>query len=321
MFPLPPRQRQLIYLAALLWAAALVTGCGQLLAPRAPEEYQPTAIPTDVTELFRVSGNADSDTVWVYEQGGPLHELAGDPQYEFMNFPNHQALQFAHVHQTLTLENDLATRYAELSLANLKAEVDVSVEILHRTIRHFQAEGKRVVVIGHSFGALLTTRYLALKGPGTVDRFVIMAGRLDMPAEVVDGALNGVWHHFPDGVTPERHPSLQPEQDEQFIELRIAGATAHARYTERLANTDLRRVIYVYGTADEQIGRLSEAEDAFLRSKGSTVITVEGGHHGSMFEDPEAIRKIVEALQQQPLNARPTQARLQRQPAPAALQG
>ena len=43
----------------------------------------------------------------------------------------------------------------------------------------------------------------------------------------------------------------------------------------------LRRVIYVYGTADEPIGRLSEAEDAFLRSKGSTVITVEGGHHGS----------------------------------------
>ena len=80
-------------------------------------------------------------------------------------------------------------------------------------------------------------------------------------------------------------------------------------------------MIYVYGTADEQIGRLSEAEDAFLRSKGSTVITVEGGHHGSMFEDPEAIRKIVEALQQQPLNAGPAQARLQRQPAPAALQG
>ena len=37
MFPLPPRQRQLIYLAVLLWAAALVTGCGELLAPGSPK--------------------------------------------------------------------------------------------------------------------------------------------------------------------------------------------------------------------------------------------------------------------------------------------
>lgn len=200
--------------------------------------------------------------------------------------------------QTLTLENDLASRYAELSLADLKAEVDVSVEVLHRTIGHFEAQGKRVVVLGHSFGALLTTRYLALKGPGNVDRFVIMAGRLDMPREVVDGVLSGVWHHFPGGGAPEPHPSLQPEQDTDFIELRVVGAAAHDRYTERLAGTDLSRVIYVYGTADEQIGRLSEAEVAFLRTKGSTVITVEGGHHGSMFEDSETIRRIVEALQE-----------------------
>ena len=67
--------------------------------------------------------------------------------------------------------------------------------------------------------------------------------------------------------------------------------------TARLAGTDLSRVIYVYGTADEAIGRLSEAEDSFLRSTGSTVIKVEGGHHTSMFEDPETIRRIVEALQ------------------------
>ena len=172
------------------------------------------------------------------------------------------------------------------------------MEILDRTIRYFKAQGKRVVVVGHSFGAILATRYLALEGPGTVDRFLIMAGRLDIPRDVVDGVLNGVWYHFPNGADPAPHPSLQPEKNERFIKLRIVGAAAHDRYTERLVGTDLSRVIYVYGTADEQIGRLSEAEHSFLRSKGSTVIKVEGGHHGSMFEDPETIRRIVEALQQ-----------------------
>ena len=280
-------------LSALLCAALLAAGCNQFIDR---QEYQPTPIPADVTRLFRVSGNTDSDTVWVYEQGGPQHALGGDPLDEFGNFPNHEDLLFAHVHQTLTLENDLADRYEELSLADLKAEVDVSVEILRRTIHHFRSQGKRVVVVGHSFGAILATRYLALEGPGDVDRFLIMAGRLDMPRVVVDGVLNGVWYHFPNGGEPVRHPTLQPERNEHFIELRIVGAAAHDRYTERLARTDLSRVIFVYVTADEQVGRLSEAEDSFLTSRGSTVIKVEGGHHGSMFEDPETARRIVEAL-------------------------
>ena len=297
MSNLATRLQQIVCLrlCALLCAALLASGCDQFLDRQG---YQPTPIPTDVTRLFGLFGNTGSDTVWIFEQGGPQHELADDPLAEFRHFPNHGDLLFALVHQTLTLENDLAARYEELSLADLMAEVDVSVEILRRTIGHFKAQGKRVVVVGHSFGAILATRYLALEGAGGVDQFLIMAGRLDMPQVVVDGALNGVWHHFPNGGDPVRHPSLQPRTSQQYTELRIAGAAAHDRYTARLAGTDLSRVIYVYGTADEAIGRLSEAEDSFLRSRGSTVIKVEGGHHTSMFEDPDTIRRIVAALQQ-----------------------
>ena len=80
----------------------------------------------------------------------------------------------------------------------------------------------------------------------------------------------------------------------------MVGATGHDRYTERLADTDLRRVIYVYGTADEQVGRLSDAEVSFLQRKKSTVITIQGGDHGAMFADPDVTRQIVDALQQQP---------------------
>ena len=47
---------------ALLAAAALVAGCGEGFIPE--PAYQATAIPEDVTELFELSGNADSDTVW-----------------------------------------------------------------------------------------------------------------------------------------------------------------------------------------------------------------------------------------------------------------
>ena len=95
-----------------------------------------------------------------------MHSLIDDPLSNFENFPDREHIHLVQVHQTLTLNHDLASRYEELSLQDLTAEVDVSVEILHRAIRHFRAEEKRVVVLGHSYGAFLVTRYLALKGCG-----------------------------------------------------------------------------------------------------------------------------------------------------------
>ncbi len=76
-----------------------------------------------------------------------------------------------------------------------------------------------------------------------------------------------------------------------------AGATGHDRYTERLAATDLQRVIYVYGTQDVLVGRLTEDEVAFLESRGATVIPIEGDHI-SMFEKVDAAQEISNALRE-----------------------
>ena len=69
-----------------------------------------------------------------------------------------------------------------------------------------------------------------------------MAGRLDMQREVVDGVLAGQYYYFPDAVNPDPVPITERE----ILELRIMGATGHDHYTERLAGTDLSRVLYVY---------------------------------------------------------------------------
>ena len=107
-------------------------------------------------------------------------------------------------------------------------------------------------------------RYLALHGPDGADRYLLMAGRLDMPTEFVDGALAGMLYHFPNAVDPELS-DRRPTTDQESIELRIAGATFHDRYTERLSDTDLRKAIYVYATADTVVGRLAEPELRFLQ--------------------------------------------------------
>ena len=278
----------------------MVVSCDAFF-PQETETYRATELPEDVTELFEVhGGDPKSGTVWIYEQGGPLHELVGD--YEsFRAYPGHREIHFVQPHQTLTLNAELAERAEEYTLAELQAEVDVSVEILDRTIQHFRSQGKRVVVIGHSYGAILDrtiqhfrsqgkrvvvighsygailiTRYLWRKPPESADRYLIMAGRLDMPEEVVNGFMNGRVCYFPDGETPV-DSGIRETTDRGLMEMRMAAATGHDRYTERLAERDLGRVIYVYGTEDISVGRLTAEEVGFLESRGAKVIEAEGG--------------------------------------------
>ena len=289
------QRRARLALITLLLTGVLIAGCSRGFVP-----YQPTAIPADVTKLFRVFGDIDSDAVWIFAQGGPFHMLE-DGAYElFTNYPDHRDLEFVQVHQTLTLNHDLAERDAVWMLAELQAEVDVSVEILHRTIEHFKAQDKHVVVVGHSYGAFLVTRYLALKGPEAADQYLLMAGRLDMPEVVVEGFLSGTAYYFPNYTDPVEFPGqdhpLFRKTDRELMEMRIAGATGCDCYTTLLADTDLERVIYVYGTNDMAVGRLTDDEVAFLKSNESTVIAVQDGDHRSMFDDPDVAQRISDAL-------------------------
>ena len=286
------QHRSCLALSVILLGGVLVASCSVV-------SYQPTAIPADVTQLFTVSGNLDSDTVWIFEQGGPLHEFDPSGHAYFSHFPEHDDVQFVQVHQTLTFNHDLADRDAVWRLYELHAEVDVSVRILDRTIEHFKDQDKRVVVVGHSYGAFLVTRYLALKGPQRADQYLIMAGRLDMPEVVVKGFRDGIVYWFPDAIHPKPFPGqefLPPKTRRERMEMRIAAATGHDRYTEMLLGRDLRRVIYVYGTNDINVGRLTDDEVAFLESRGSTVVAVQDGSHNSMFEDPEVAKRISDVL-------------------------
>ena len=135
--------------------------------------------------------NPDADTVWIFEQGGPSHEISNEVLFAFLRYRGHEDIHLVQAHQTLTLNPRLAARHARLSLANLQAEVDVSVELLRRVIDHFKAQ---------------------------------------MPTDFVHGALAGMLYHFPNTVAAELS-DRRPTTDQESIELRIAGATFHDRYT------------------------------------------------------------------------------------------
>lgn len=294
-----PHQRHFSFLLSLtLLAAALLAGCRSAVVE---PPYQPTQLPSADSELFEVFGNAGSDTVWIFEQGGPVYELDGRWQAILRSIPAFaevlDTVQVAQAHQVQSLNPGLASRHEELPFEDVQAEVDVSVEILDRTIRHFRSQGKQVVVIGFSYGAFVTARYLWRKGPDAADRYVMVAGRLDMPQKVVDAFRNRMAYYFPDAVNPQPAsdpvPADQPYRDQELMRRRIMAATGHERYTERLAGVDLSKVIYAYGIGDTRVGRLSDAELQFLNSKGSMIIPVQADH-GRVF--PAAASQIAAAL-------------------------
>ena len=76
--------------------------------------------------------------------------------------------------------------------------------------------------------------------------------------------------------------------------------TFHDRYTERLSDTDLRKAIYVYATADTVVGRLAEPEVRFLQDNGATVIPGEGANHYTLALNQTILDRIHDALQNQP---------------------
>ena len=271
-----------------------------------------TVLPGDVSQLYEIvpGGAADGDTVWLFEQGGPFSELG--PGLELNEFAGHQNKILVNVHQVQTYNPGLIDDERLDSVERVVAEMDVSVEILDRVIRHFKAQGKKVVVFSHSFGSFILPRYLALKGPGAADRYVIMAGRLDIERTMYENRLSKLndgstlVYYYENGTTLTEidladHPDAMLENGMVPRSIRIGavfqGALGKHRYTRLLARTDLAKVIYAYGTMDQAIGRLTEDEVAFLKARNARVLEVEGDH-GSMIDMQSATAKIVELLEE-----------------------
>ncbi len=266
-----------------------------------------TTLPANVTELFVTieDGASDANEVWLYWQGGPRKSIGIPDDNPMDEFPGNDQRILVKVHQAQTLNPNLFTDERLTDFERIQAELDVSVEILDRVIRHFKSQNKKVVVFGHSFGAFCLTRYLALKGPGAADRYVIMAGRLDMEKALIDNRLayldsnpGGVigFEYDSNGTKSTKQTDHVPVTRSDIFGQVFQGIMARHRYTKLLSGTDLSKVIFAYGTRDTRTGSLEKVEVDLLKSRGAKVIAVDGGGHDSMFMNqvPQSIVDLIE---------------------------
>lgn len=263
----------------------------------AAEPAEP-AIPAELEGTFGSFGNPGADTVVIVTQGGPVTFLLGpEVLIEEVGQLNPEQVQLVSVHQAQTLEPDRFIA-ADISFDDAKAADAASVAMLADVVAYFKDQGKTVHVVGFSFGAFMVQDLLATQG-NIADGYLIKVGRVDMPDEVWTEFSEGRAVGFVDGVEIIKFDIADagmggetPEADRNMA--RLAAGLGHKRYTELLADVDLSNVVYVYGDVDEQVGRLSEAEVAFLESRSATVIEYQGGHATPEEVTQDAISLLLE---------------------------
>ena len=66
-------------------------------------------------------------------------------------------------------------------------------------------------------------------------------------------------------------------------------AYGQPRYSKPLAGKDLSNVIFFYATNDQNVGRLSEEEIEFLKSKNVTLFSASDGHSDTFYRFIDAV--------------------------------
>jgi len=234
-------------------------------------------IAQEIKDLIYFNGDEKAPTVLINVMSGPSTEFGTDEvDFIVQNFKTTGILT-VNVHQAQTLNPSIVAG-DDITMNEAFTYNAESIEMLSKVINYFKDEGRTVYVLGISFGAFVTQELIATKGIDIADRFLIIAGRLDINDIMWQALSEGGSGYFENGVTPV----LDPFPAESVIERNLARVTAALgmqRYTQRFnLIEDLSTVTYMYGTLDEAVGSLSAEEVQFLVSKNAVVVEGNGSH-------------------------------------------
>ena len=169
---------------------------------------------------------------------------------------------------------------------------------------HFAAQGRKVVVMGSSFGAALVNETLRRYGHRPFTKIIIAVSRIDMQPQWARSRFNGILTGFKDGTTLTRiacavqNEHLRPSSPEYHwtrTKFRLQADLAAHRYSESIPRASLGKIIYYFGAKDPRVGSLTDDEVYFLTGRrlngsgaGYETKTVSGGS--------EPILRLVEAI-------------------------
>ncbi|MDE5423079.1 tetratricopeptide repeat protein [Ancylomarina sp. DW003] len=265
--------------------------------------YSESQIPNDTTKLFITKGNWENDTAFVYVQGGPDIDLQINEKDALHLMPNADKLLKIYPVQSQILNPDLLITNPILTPEQSAKENLISAEILNRTVLYLKDKGKKVFLIGHSYGSSICLEYLNSKNNLT-DKTVIMGLDLDEDISSWNKLKTGEYIRWENGENPISKTVFAWVPNDYPIKSsfdRIADnltalvkSNMQKNYTKLLKQSDFDKLISVFAKNDEANGRKSKKEIEFLKSKNVTAIEVEGNHHSML--TAEFMKKLYENL-------------------------
>ncbi len=265
------------------------------LATRPYSKYIPTQLPRDTTLLFQSKGNEESDTVYIFIQGGPMPDISAYRPRPLTLLPNQENFLRVDVLQSQMINQTILNASPTLTEKQSIYEHHVSAEMMHRSIQYFKERGKTVFVIGHSYGCYIGFAYL-LDHPNMADKLILMGADLDEDLRNYqvneDGSRKFI--RFRNGTEPYERDFwggfplidlLSPKMETIFTNVEsLVSSHAKRRFTQLLKGKDLSNVIFYYARFDEANGRTTKAELDFFKAHGVETIESYGDHHSMLYK-------------------------------------
>lgn len=249
------------------------------ISPEEVEEMNNTgiALNAEIMGLGNFFGNVFSDVILVNVQGGPSTTLMTTELKELLTLTEKDNDYFIfNIHQQQTKTPEILA--APMTIESAKKINQETIDNLTKVIQYFKVQDKRVYVLGIGYGAYITQELIVREGNDIANKYLLMAGRLDMPDIIWQSFSEGNTGGFIDGKTPfTGAPSTLTEIEKN--QNKLLGALANTRYTVALAKyNDLTNITYCFGKSDESFGQLSQNEQALLITRQANVLEWEGGH-------------------------------------------
>lgn len=235
----------------------------------------PSTLPF-VEEYTVVRTNPDADTVILVLHGGPtgfLYEggftyLEEIPTFSVVEVKKEEMLNPVLTNDSLTFEEGV--------LVN-----DKTAALIEKAVQFYNDQNKIVVLVGHSWGAIILGEYLDDYGVDNIHRIIPMEGRLNMPLDFVNYLLDGFLPTFDaDGFS---YVFATAQGFYQQGLLTLAAAAFDNRWIDSLANMDLSKMMYTHAEFDMNTGALLPEEIAFLDNSGARTLLIPNGSHADSF--------------------------------------
>ena len=278
------------YILSLFLLTGLLTSCKK---DKSTQAFIPTKIPLNINNLFEFKGDLNSDTVWIYVQGGPVTQR--DYAFEELYDDGSDLYPFikddlrVYPYQAQHLNKNIADEI-NFDFNDAKIESATSSEIVKLIVEHFNKQSKVVYLVGHSFGSFIVNDVLARYG-SIARKTISLNGRLEMDDLVWKGFAKGeVWLFNAQGLNPTLNTSATSTTEEKNMR-KLAAGLGYKRFTELYVNTDLSDAIFLSGEDDPYVGDFTQNTKDFLTSRAEELFIIPNFGHSDVFH-PDVMKQL-----------------------------